>query len=396
MKYNFDKSIERNNTDSLKVDFKKEHGMSEDVLPLWVADMDYETAPCIIKALNERVAHGIYGYSYPKERYMKSVIGWMNRRHQWDTKASWYVFTPGVVYAIATAIRAFTKTKDRILVQEPVYYPFMKSIESNDRVVVNCPLIYEPKQSPAYRMDFERMEQLIVTEDIKVCIFCSPHNPVGRVWSREELEQFRNLVLKYHLIVISDEIHMDFTYNNYKHTVLASMDEQIVQQVVTCTSPSKTFNLAGLQISNIIIANENLRQQFKEEVERTGYDEPNLFGIVACQAAYEEGDDWLDELMHYLEANLRYVHNFIKEHLPSIRLIEPEGTYLLWLDFSAYHLSEDTLNELIQTKAKLWLDSGEMFGEGGATFQRINIATSRSVLEQAFNQLEQVFLDYEK
>ena len=385
MAYNFDKIVERKNTNSLKYDFAVQRGRAEDILPLWVADMDFQTATGIIDSLHDCVSHGIYGYSDVKENYFEAIYDWYMEFFQWETKDFWLVKTPGVVFAIAAAIRSLTNYGDSILIQSPVYYPFRSVIESNGRKVVANSLVLKNEH---YEIDFEDFEKKIKEERVKLFLLCSPHNPVGRVWKREELIKMGEICLKYQVKIVSDEIHCDFTYPKYQHYVFASLNEEFSRNTITCTSPSKTFNLAGLQVSNIFIADTAMREQFKRAVERTGYSQLSLPGLIACQAAYETGRVWLAQLKQYLQMNLEYVREFLKNELPKVRLIEPEGTYLIWIDFRGLKLSEEELERLIVEKAKLWLDAGTMFGIEGLGFQRINIACSKKTLERAMMNLK--------
>jgi len=386
MKYNFDEVINRKNTNSIKHDFAIERGKTADILSLWVADMDFRVPRSVTEALVKWSEHGIFGYSECKNDYFEALYNWYSPRFDWEVQEKWLVKTPGVVYAICTAIRALTNEGDGILIQQPVYYPFSESILANNRKMVNNSLVYE---NGSYHIDFVDFENKIVENNVKLFIFCSPHNPVGRVWTKEELTCLGDICVKHNVIVVADEIHADFIYEGHQHLVFANLKPEYLAQTITCTAPSKTFNLAGLQNSNIFIANESMRLKFKQEIIRSGYSQLNTLGLVACQAAYEGGAQWLDELKEYLSDNLTFVRRFLAEHLPQIKLVEPEGTYLIWLDCSGLGLNEEDLEELISNKAKLWLDGGLMFGPEGKGFQRINIACPRSVLEQAFTQLEQ-------
>ena len=386
MKYDFDTVIERRGTNCLKYDFAKERGKGEDVLPLWVADMDFQTAPEIRERLSQVVSHGIFGYSEGKEDYFAAVSKWYQKHFGWETKRQWLVKTPGVVFAIATAIRAFTKEGEAVLLQQPVYYPFQEVVTDNNRRLINNPL---KQVEGRYQIDFEDFEEKIVSNDVKLFMLCSPHNPVGRVWEEWELRKLGDICLKHGVLVVSDEIHSDFTYPGHTHHVFASLRKEYANISVTCTAPSKTFNLAGLQVSNIFIPNPELKKQFKKAIARTGYSQVNAMGLAATQAAYESGEEWLLQLKKYLAGNLEFVRTYLKERIPEIRLIEPEGTYLLWLDFRELGLSEKEREELVTKKARLWLDSGTMFGSEGEGFERINIACPRSILEQALKQLEE-------
>ena len=386
MKYDFSQVIERNNTLSIKYDFAKERKKPSGLLSLWVADMDFPVAQEIKDALIERCNHGIFGYSEVKTPYYEVIAKWYQEKFNWSTKKQWLVKTPGVVAAIANAIRAFTNIGDAVLIQKPVYYPFFLTIEDNQRKVVNNSLVYK---NGRYEMDFVDFEEKIISHKVKLFVLCSPHNPVGRVWNKEELLKIGDICLKHKVIVVADEIHADFVYQGHQHQVFANLKTDYQEITVTCTAPSKTFNIAGLQVSNIFIANENLRKKFKQELKKTANADINVMGLIACQAAYSQGEDWLRQVKIYIAENLEYVKNFLRDNLPQVKLVEPEGTYLLWLDFRELNLTEEELEDLIINKAKLWLDGGTMFGTEGVGFQRINIACPQKILIQAFTQLKE-------
>jgi len=386
MKYDFSQVIERNNTLSIKYDFAKERKKPSDLLSLWVADMDFPVAQEIKDALIERCNHGIFGYSEVKTPYYEVIAKWYQEKFNWPTKKQWLVKTPGVVAAIANAIRAFTNIGDAVLIQKPVYYPFFLTIEDNQRKVVNNSLVYK---NGRYEMDFVDFEEKIISHKVKLFVLCSPHNPVGRVWNKEELLKIGDICLKHKVIVVADEIHADFVYHGHQHQVFANLKTDYQEITVTCTAPSKTFNIAGLQVSNIFIANENLRKKFKQELKKTANADINVMGLIACQAAYSQGEDWLRQVKIYIAENLEYVKTFLRDNLPQVKLVEPEGTYLLWLDFRELNLTEEELEDLIINKAKLWLDGGTMFGTEGVGFQRINIACPQKILIQAFTQLKE-------
>ena len=382
----FDQIINRKNTKSLKFDFAKRRGKPEDVLPLWVADMDFKTSSAILDAIQERVDHGIFGYTEIDDEYRQVVVDWFKNSHHMDIQANWIVPTPGVVYALAMAVRAFTNVGDGVLIQQPVYYPFSEVIADNDRKIVSNDLVLG--EDGRYHIDFEDFENKIRDNNIKLFIFCSPHNPVGRVWTVDELEEIARICLKYKVIVVSDEIHQDFTYQGFEHTPLYNVNEELRDYLITATSPAKTFNLPGLQISNILISNRRIRHVIRRQIAATGYSQLNTFGIIACQAAYQHGQNWFTELKKYLQENLSVVREYLQTNLPQIKLVEPEGTYLVWLDFRDLGLDEDALEDLIVNKAKLWLDSGSIFGATGKGFERINIATSRIVLKEALDRIK--------
>ena len=385
MPVDFDTVPNRRGTNCFKYDFAREMGMPEDVLPLWVADMDFPTAPAVLERLHALAEHGIFGYTGVKDAYFSAVHNWYAQRFGWETQRSWLVTTPGVVFAIAIAIRAFTQKGDAILIQQPVYYPFANKVTENDRQLVVNPLVLK---NGRYEMDFADMERKIVDNHVKMLLLCSPHNPVGRVWTKEELLRVGEICQKYGVLVVSDEIHADFTYAGHTHRVFASVKSEFADFTITCTAPSKTFNLAGLQNSNIFIPNRQLRHAYKKELSACGCGGTNCMGMAACQAAYEAGADWLEQLKQYLAGNLAYIRQFLREKLPDIALIEPEGTYLVWLDLRKLGLTEQQQRQLIVQDAKLWLDTGTLFGQGGEGFERINIACPRATIEQAMQRLE--------
>lgn len=384
---NFDEVIDRRHTDCIKFDSAAANGMPEDVLPLWVADMDFRTSSAVADALRERVEHGIFGYSDLGGHYCEAVSGWFERHHGMKIEPEWIVKTPGVVFALAAAVRAFTEKGDAVLIQQPVYYPFTMVIVENGRRMVSSDLVLSPEGQ--YQIDFEDFEAKIRENKVKLFILCSPHNPVGRVWTREELERVGQICLRNGVTVVSDEIHADFVYSGFRHTMFAGISEELREITVTCTAPSKTFNLAGLQTSNIFIANETLRKKYQKELSGAGYNGLNLLGAAACEAAYRYGEEWYQALMHYLEGNLDFLRAYIKEQMPRVKLIEPQGTYLVWLDCRELGLSKNELEDFIVHKAGLWLDGGAMFGTAGTGFQRINIATNRSTLQKALDRLKE-------
>ncbi len=384
MRYNFDEYINRKNTDSVKYDFAQEHGKPQDATPLWIADMDFKAPNCITNALIKRAEHGIFGYTQPKQDYFQALENWFKTYHNWHVKEDWLVKTPGVVFAFSAAIRSLTKKDDAIIIQQPVYPPFAQAVNINQRKLVVNQLLYD---NGKYTIDFADFEDKIIKNNVKMFIACNPHNPVGRVWTKEELEKLGDICLKHKVIVVCDELHQDFIYNGYNHTVFAGIKKEFLQNTITCTAPSKTFNLAGVQISNIFIANPDIKELFELEIAKTGYKEPNIFGPIACKAAYQDGRQWLDEVKMYLQGNLDLIRSFLKDNMPEVQLIEPEGTYVAWLDFNSLGLSPEKLDELLLNKAKLWLDAGVRFGKGGEGFARLNMACSRPILDQAMHNL---------
>ena len=386
--YNFDEVIDRKGTNCLKYDFAGDRGYPEGVLPFWVADMDFRTAPPVIEELARRVQHGIFGYTDPGADYRAAVWNWMKTQHDWTPAVGSLTITPGVVFALGMAVQSFTAPGDAVLIQQPVYYPFSSIILGNDRQLVNSPLVLKDGH---YEIDFVDFEQKITSKNVKLFLLCNPHNPAGRVYTRDELQKMATICLQHGVTIVADEIHNDFIRKGYEHTVLASLGNDIAQHVVTCTAPSKTFNLAGLQISNIFIENESMRQKFRATIDHAGYSQPNALGMFAAQAAYEKGLPWLEALRDYLEQNYQKTKAFLEKELPKVQLIEPEGTYLLWLDFRAYGLSAKELDDIIVHEANLWLDSGHIFGKDGEGFERLNIACPWATLEQGLKQLARTF-----
>lgn len=382
---NFDEIIDRKNTSSLKYDFAKRRGKPENLLPLWVADMDFKVSQEVLDAIHKRVDHGIFGYSEVQEEYFEAVSSWMREKHNWEVEEGWLIKTPGVVFALAMAVRAFTEPGDSVLIQQPVYYPFSEVIKDNGRVIVDNTLYLG--EDGKYHIDFADFERKAEENHVKLFFLCNPHNPVGRVWSREELERLGEICVRKDIIVVSDEIHHDFVFKG-QHLVFADLSEELKNRTITCTSPSKTFNLAGLQVSNIFIANQKIRRKFRKQIGAAGYSQLNTLGLIACEAAYRYGSEWHRQLMEYLRGNIAFVREYLKERLPQIKLIEPEGTYLVWLDFSELGLTEEERETLIVKKAGLWLDSGAMFGVSGEGFERINLACPRAILKQALESLE--------
>ena len=387
MHYNFDTIVDRKNTNSIKYDFMEEFHKPADCLSMWVADMDFQSPIEVREALTKVVEQGIYGYTDMKEDYFDAVSSWFETGFGWKPEKEWVIKTPGVVFAIALAVQAFTDPGDSIIIQTPVYYPFARTVKNNERNLVTNPLKYE---NGKYVMDFEDFEEKIKKENVKMFILCSPHNPVGRVWTKEELVRLGDICDRYGVIVVSDEIHCDFVYEGYKHTIYASLGDKYASHSVICTAPSKTFNLAGLQGSNIFIPNEELRKKYLKAKAKTAYQEINMMAFVATKAAYTFGRPWLTELKQYLAGNVGYVREFLKKEMPSVRLIEPEGTYLIWMDFSELGLSDEELDDRIVNKAGLWLDKGTMFGSEGEFFQRMNIACPRQIVVEAMERLKKI------
>lgn len=381
----FDTIIDRKNTCSLKYDFAEQRNMPETALPLWVADMDFRTSSYIQEALQRQVEHGIWGYSEVQEKYMTVLKSWMKKHYDWEVKEEWLVKTPGIVFALAMAVRAFTREGEGVCIQQPVYYPFREVIVDNGRKLVNNPLRQD--ETGRYTMDLEDLEEKIKAEKVRLFFLCNPHNPVGRVWSREELEGLGDICKKHKVILVSDEIHADFVFSG-KHQVFANLKEEYREMTIVATSPGKTFNLAGLQVSNIWIPNPKLRREFQKQIASAGYSQLNSMGLAAATAAYEYGEEWYTAMLHYLKENIAYVQKFVEERLPELTLTANEGTYLLWLDCRRLPLAGTSLDTWMAQSAGLWLDSGSLFGKEGEGFQRMNIACPRKTLTEALTRLE--------
>ena len=383
MAADFDRIIDRKGTSSVKYDMRGEIFGNRDVDPMWVADMDFPVPEAVSEALKERASHPIYGYSVMSDSYFEAFIEWQKRRHDWEISKESVLFSPGIVTGVNLLVRSLTRPGDRIIVQPPVYFPFFSAVEKNDRKLLYNQLI---EKEGNYSMDFDDLEKKL-KEGAKMLILCSPHNPVGRSWTLDELQTAGDLCVKYGAVIISDEIHCDLVFNPYRHIPMAKISGDIEQQTVTCLSTSKTFNLAGLFTSQIIIQNEEHRKAYQKEMDKVHLS-PNIFGMVASEAAYRHGDAWLDELLDYLWNNYLLVKDFLGERLPRIGLTAPEATYLLWLDFRDYGLPEKELNTLLTDKAGIGMNMGSMFGPGGKGFQRMNIACPRPVVEKALESLD--------
>lgn len=377
--YDFDKIVSRETTNCAKWDT-----VEKGLLPMWVADMDFQSPPEVIAALKERAEHGIFGYSGGYGGWFEALMQWMGKRYGWAPQREWISTSPGVVAALYMLVRALTEPGDRIIIQPPVYRPFYYVARSNGCELLENPLYFDGSK---YRMDLEQLRQQVDAR-VKLLILCSPHNPVGRVWSREELLSLGQFCLEHGITIISDEIHSDLVYSGYKHTVLAAGSKDLEQNTVVCNAPSKTFNIAGIPASNVIIANETLRSAYRRVLRGSGLALPNVFAVTAVEAAYTYGEVWLEELLLYLEDNYRVASSFIAQRIPEIKIIEPEGTYLLWLDCRGLGLNDEELDSFIKEKAKLLLEPGTIFGTGGSGFQRMNIACPRSRLLEALQRLE--------
>ena len=384
-KYNFDEVIDRHGTDCLKYDFGMKRKGRDDLLPLWVADMDFRLPDEIQDEFHKRIDHGIFGYTDPLDEYFAAMNHWFSTRYGYTIEPDWVTLGAGIVYALGTSVRAFTEEGDAMMVMQPVYYPFSEVIKNDGRRLVNCQLRYENNH---YSIDFEKMEKMIQEEGVKALIFCNPHNPVGRVWTREELERVAEICLKYNVIWMVDEMHCDFIFPGHTFTSCMNLDEKYRQILALYSSPGKTFNVAGFQPANIIIPNEELRKKYQWANTQAAYSQGSLMGQLAVKVCYTKGAEWIDELVQYIYENVKYMSKFVKENFPKATMVEPEGTYLVWVDFSGYGLSNEELEHLMLEEAKLWLDSGIIFGPETAQFERFNVACPRATVEQALTQLK--------
>ena len=381
-KWNFDEGVNREGTNAAKYDkkFLKETFEVEDVLPLWVADMDFRAPDALLNALKNRINHGVFGYTIAPDTYYEAIINWFKRKHQWKIEKDWIKFAPGVVPAVNFIIQTFTRPGDKIIIQEPVYYPFKSQIESNGRIVLNNELI--PKER-TYDIDFEDFEKKCKEDRVKLFILCSPHNPVGRVWTKDELKRMGEICLENNVLVIPDEIHCDLIFPGFKHIHFATISEKFAQNSISCIAPSKTFNIAGLKTSYVVIPNEELRKAYTTTTSNLSIRGPGIIGIEATKAVYNDCEDWLDALLVYLKANFDYLKEYFESQFEKVKVFDLEGTYLPWIDFRGLEIEPKKLDEIIKKDAKVLLDDGAMFGEKGAGFQRFNIACPRKILKEA-------------
>ena len=380
MKYNFDEIIPRRGTNSYKWDSAKE----EEVLPMWVADMDFRTAPPVIEALRKRVEHGIFGYTKVPPAYYETVVNWFSRRHGWQIEPDWILYTSGVVPALSAVIKALTVPGDRILVQTPVYNCFFSSIRNNGCEIVSNPLLYG---NDTYQIDFDDLERKVADPKVKLLLLCNPHNPAGRVWTRPELVRIGEICLQNNVRVIADEIHCELVYPGHTYIPFASISDEFLANSVTCISPSKAFNLAGLQIANIVSVDEEVRKKIYRAININEVCDVNPFGVEALMAAYKEGEEWLEELKHYLLHNYNYLRIYFQEHLPHLTVTLLEGTYLVWVDCRALQQSSEEIAGRLLEKEKLWVNEGSLYGEAGEGFIRINIACPRELLKEGLDRL---------
>lgn len=382
--YNFDEIIDRRASDSIKWATGNVFHKG-DAIPLWVADMDFRAPQPVVDALVERARHGVFGYPIRSDAYYEAIISWFSRRHSWQIEKTWIVPNPGVVTALTVAVLSCTQPGDKVIVQPPVYFPFFSQVNNNGRQLLeNCLKV----ENGRYEMDFMDLESKLHDPRSRMLVLCSPHNPVGRVWSADELRQAAELCLKYNVILVSDEIHCDLVFSGFHHTVASSLSAEIAQNTITLVAPSKTFNLAGLNSSAAIIPGAELRKRFAATTEAIHVGSSSVFGLLGLEVAYNQGEEWLDELLHYLECNLDVLDGFFKQRIPQIKVYRPQGTYLVWLDCRALGLAGSALRNFMLKQAGLGLNDGAAFGCGGEGFMRMNVACPRALLQQALEQLE--------
>lgn len=380
----FNEKINRFNTASVKWERTKEIFGAEDVLPMWVADMDFRPPQAVIDRIKDRAEHGVFGYTFVPDSAAEAILGWVSKRHNWNIKPEFLLYSSGVVASMSTAIQAFTEPGEKVLLTSPVYTPFFDMIKLNRRTAVNSPLHIKNGQ---FEIDFDLFEQELKS-GCKLFLLCNPHNPGGRVWRKEELEKIGDLCLQYNCLIVSDEIHSDIVYKPFKHVPIASLSPELSQQTVTFIAPSKTFNLAGLQASAVIIENSELRNKFHAVQIRQGHFSLNTFGVIGMEAAYRDGEEWLNGLLDYLQKNKQIAIDYLSEHLPMISFMDPEGTYLLWLDCNKLNFTDAELLKTLTHKGKVALEPGKKFGPGGEGFLRLNFGCPKNVLEDGLQRIK--------
>ncbi|MBO5848467.1 MAG: PatB family C-S lyase [Bacteroidales bacterium] len=386
MIYDFDKIIDRTGTECVKYDLRENVFGKADVIPMWVADMDFPTADFIREAIIERAKGDVYGYTFREDAYFESIVNWIQRHHQWETKKEWMSFTPGIVNAFNLAVMGLTNEGDEIIIQPPVYHPFFYAVNNHNRKLVENPLI---DTEDGYVMDFDLLEQQAKTA--KMLILSNPHNPVGRAWRKEELKRLGEICMKNNVLVFSDEIHCDLVMPGFKHVPFASLSEEFAQNSITAHAASKTFNLAGLATSTVIIPNDDLRNKYVNFVHSTEADMGNVFGKIATMTAMEKGDEWHAQLINYIKGNIDFAYDFIKREMPKIRIHKAEATYMIWLNFKDYGITDAELNHKMIHDAGLGLNAGNIFGKEGEFCMRVNLACPRSIVEKALNQMKSAF-----
>ncbi len=385
MKYDFDKITQRCGTNSYKWDSTDD----KEVLPMWVADMDFPTAPCIINALEKRVEHGIFGYTRVPEEYYDAVISWFSRRHHWKPRREWFIYTSGVVPALSAVIKALTNVGDKVLTLTPVYNCFFSSIRNNGCELDSCALRYEDN---TFSIDYEDLERRAADPKTTLMLLCNPHNPSGRVWTREELRRIGDICIKNNVVVVADEIHCELVHPGFTYTPFASVSEEFQKHSVTCVAPSKAFNIAGLQIANIIVENDKWRQRIDKAININEVCDVNPFGVIATIAAYNEGEEWLNQLLQYIHGNYLFFKDYCEEHLPQLPVAPLEGTYLAWMDCRSLGIPSEELEEELMKEAKLWLNAGSMYGKEGEGFMRWNLACPRQLVKEGLERFSQ-FVD---
>lgn len=385
--YNFDEIVDRTQTNSLKYDGRTMFFGNPDLLPLWVADMDFKTPDFIVEAIRKRAEHEVFGYTFRPESYTQSIVNWLKRRHNWEIKPEWITFSPGVVAGLTLAIESLSKPGDGVIVQPPVYFPFFDSVKGTNRQMIENPL---KLVNGRYYFDFDDLKQKI-TPNTKLLLLSNPHNPGGMAWNEQELAELANICLENKIIIISDEIHSDLIFDGYKHTPLASLSDAIAQNCVICMAPSKTFNTAGLTTSFLVIPNKRHFVAYERVMRLPHLHMGNIFGTIALEAAYTHGDEWLAQLLQYLQGNYALLEDFFNTRLPQVKVMRPEATYLIWIDFSAFGLSDDELNKKL-VDAGVGLNRGVQFGKQGSGFMRINIGCRRTTLEEALKRIELAFI----
>lgn len=385
MKYDFDKITQRCGTNSYKWDSTDD----KEVLPMWVADMDFPTAPCIINALEKRVEHGIFGYTRVPEEYYDAVISWFSRRHHWKPRREWFIYTSGVVPALSAVIKALTNVGDKVLTLTPVYNCFFSSIRNNGCELDSCALRYEDN---TFSIDYEDLERRAADPKTTLMLLCNPHNPSGRVWTREELRRIGDICIKNNVVVVADEIHCELVHPGFTYTPFASVSEEFQKHSVTCVAPSKAFNIAGLQIANIIVENDKWRQRIDKAININEVCDVNPFGVIATIAAYNEGEEWLNQLLQYIHGNYLFFKDYCEEHLPQLPVAPLEGTYLAWMDCRSLGIPSEELEEELMKEAKLWLNAGSMYGKEGEGFMRWNLACPRQLVKEGMERFSQ-FVD---
>ncbi|MFZ4456807.1 MAG: MalY/PatB family protein [Bacteroidales bacterium] len=389
-KYNFDEIVDRKGTSTYKVDLLKARFGADELIPLWVADMDFKSPDFIIDAIRQRAQHEVLGYTVRNADFFQPIVKWLKNRHQCEVDSSWLGFSPGILPAIVVAIRAFTNPGDKIVIQPPIYPPFMSMITNNDREIVYNQLVMDDGQ---YKMDFDSLENSI-DEKTKMLLLCSPHNPGGRIWSKEELYKLAEICHRKSVLIVSDEIHADLAHSGHKHLLFPTVSDFAINNSITLIAPSKTFNIAGLVSATYLIPNKDIRFRFQKQIEASEIASGNIFAYTALRSAYENGEDWLNQMLAYIQGNIDYIYHYFNDNLPQIKVILPEASFLIWLDFSKLGISDREIRRILIEECKLALNDGPSFGPGGEGYQRINIGCSRLILEEAMKRMKLAFSKY--